>query len=64
MKYNFLSVLTVIPDPWLNEKERYESSVTTEIYKQIKIVSRKTALKLSNDILTKAEEERFKLYGF
>ena len=51
---------TAVIDPWLMERRLRESAVTMSIYKEVigRLVTRSEALRIANQILHRAEQER------
>lgn len=60
------SPLTAIRDPWLHDKSRRDSVVTVPVYQEIigRFISRSEALRVANQILAQAEQERLAIAEF
>jgi len=61
-----ISPITVMPDPWLQERVYRNAVVTVLIYKEVigHFISRSEALRIARQILVHAEQERLAIAEF
>jgi hypothetical protein len=60
----FVSPMTVLRDPWLQERRQRSAVITSSIYQDIigRLISRSEALRIARKILEKAETERIEIF--